>query len=237
MRGHVSQQTGLSAIVSVPSWWKTSELEVSRCWVDPALLPVGNGDVADLCRSPVATGGLGTLFPTDGEQPRPFDIKLPGDYYKDEVSRKLGFQVLKQPSIKKDGPPLQIDTGPYRKLLIRGERLWRSTRVSIDNQVAEEIEVLPDMRGIIASFDCLQLPPGPAAGPGSAAESDPQNVCLPDSVPRMGQPQSGQAMLRVWTSEGTDEMPVTVNNKSDYCEGMNVKRYEQNRATTLGIGR
>jgi hypothetical protein len=37
-----------------------------------------------------------------------------------------------------------------------GGRLWRSTEVTLGSQVADRISVLPNMKGIVASFDCVQ---------------------------------------------------------------------------------
>ena len=72
------------------------------------------------------------------------------------------------------------------EILIPGERLWRSTSVTLGGQIANKITVLPDMRGIVATFERVGLPAGARAGE-PIAET-----------------------LVVWTSEGRDEVPEKV---------------------------
>lgn len=66
------------------------------------------------------------------------------------------------------------------EIVIPGERLWRSTVVTLGGQRAERIIVLPNMRGILAEFQEVRPPP-------------------------MGQ-VSEPRKLRVWTTEGMDEL-------------------------------
>jgi len=40
-------------------------------------------------------------------------------------------------------------------ILIRGNHLWRSTVVTLEGQPADNITVLPDMKGIVARFDSV----------------------------------------------------------------------------------
>jgi hypothetical protein len=68
-------------------------------------------------------------------------------------------------------------------LLIRGSRLWRNSVVTIGSQEATTIKVMPNMEGILATFDQVQIPLDLAA----------------DS-------NKGTAKLRVWTSEGMAEL-------------------------------
>jgi len=63
------------------------------------------------------------------------------------------------------------------RLLIEGGDLWRSTMVTLGSQRADEILVLPNMRGIIATFKKIEQPSRP----------EPCSVFVP---------------IRVWTSEG-----------------------------------
>lgn len=72
----------------------------------------------------------------------------------------------------------EVRQGTTAHFLIQGENLWRSTRVTLGSQATRDIEILPDMRGIIATFDEI---------------TEPVNI---DGTAREGVP------LRVWTSEG-----------------------------------
>ncbi len=80
-------------------------------------------------------------------------------------------------------------------MVIPGERLWRSTVVTLGDRKADRIEVMPDMRGVLATFepadvkctegiDCQRTLPAPAFSNG-----------IDTPVPRQ---------LMVWTSESND---------------------------------
>lgn len=181
---HVASHYSLSAIISVPSWWRRLHLTIRRCWRSPKELNGVNGLHASrsgetpLCR--------------DDKQPQMFVVNLPGE--EKEIPRKLGFEVLKFPrlddSIMKEAEdPRERQTlviGRRGQLLIRGERLWRSTSVTLGEQMTTDIVVLPDMEGIIARFDCVE-PPARAHGSGGTVTQRAQ----------------------VWTSEGrTDPFKV-----------------------------
>ena len=78
----------------------------------------------------------------------------------------------------------RLDTHTLRpcrpgSIVIPGARLWRSTRVTIGAQRADRIEVMPDMQGVIAHF----------------------NEVLP-----LADGRSSFVTLRVWTSEGMDQV-------------------------------
>ena len=63
------------------------------------------------------------------------------------------------------------------RILIRGNRLWRNSVVTLGAQEATEIKVMPNMEGILARFDRVEIPD-----------------------------QSDEETLRVWTSEGMAEL-------------------------------
>ncbi|WP_317709675.1 hypothetical protein [Tropicimonas sp. TH_r6] len=67
-------------------------------------------------------------------------------------------------------------------LVIPGERLWRSTVVTLMGQKADRIEVMPDMRGIVASFSFAEVP----------------------------QRRTAEWDLWVWTSEGKAREKITI---------------------------
>ena len=75
-------------------------------------------------------------------------------------------------------------------VVIPGARLWRSTVVTMDGTAADKIQVMPDMRGIIATFDEV-----------------PSFVPAPEE-PGLNTGTTGQKfynpVIRVWTSEGSD---------------------------------
>jgi hypothetical protein len=85
-----------------------------------------------------------------------------------------------------------VRAGRPTKLLIPGSRLWRSATVTLGAQRADRLVVLPNMDGIIAEFDCVELPyaafdPGSDGDAVSAAgdptASVPWSASVPESAP------------------------------------------------------
>jgi hypothetical protein len=197
-------QHALAAVVSMPGWWRSAELSVTTCWVPrTALKQLAN----------TATGGRAKAAgPTITVSPQVKDfceagqsasvqtelIRLPGTIQ--EVSRKLGFEVVQEPNLDDVQLfPQVLQVGYGGEVLLTGGRLWRSTEVTLGSQAADRIAVLPNMRGIIATFDCVrpQLPWGAPAGTRQDVE------------------------VKVWTSEGVVRHPDMV--KLEYPEGRQLR--------------
>lgn len=137
----IDGQYPLTAVISVPSWWRSVELDIDTCWIP-------RDELADNLRSDHV------LFcKAATEKPVWTVIQLPGAIA--EVSRKLGFEVVEEPYIT--DPVLQhLTVGKPGHLILTGGRLWRSTAVTIGSQAASSITVLPNMEGIIADFKCVE---------------------------------------------------------------------------------
>jgi hypothetical protein len=140
----------MNAVVSVPSWWKNVHLNVVTCWLDSTNL-VEKFDPDKLCNG--------------SNVDRQFEVALPGNA--SEVMTKLRFEVLTFPYLL--GPQRQpqnvLEVGREGSLIILGGRLWRSPKVLMGNQIADRIEVLPDMKGIVAHFNCVRPYPGTPGAP------------------------------------------------------------------------
>jgi hypothetical protein len=171
--GQVSQLV----LVSVPAYLDALELQVETGWLDRNANPIGG-------------------LPRPGEDPERFSRKLntikvvlPPDYEALDTLVVGGVNPrgpwINDAKIEQD---LYVAACAPAAILIPGDRLWRSTSVTLGAQIADKITVLPDMRGIVAGFDEVDPPPRPD----SATEA-----VLP---------------LTVWTSEGSDspDRPVTV---------------------------
>jgi hypothetical protein len=115
-------------------------------------------------------------------------VRLPGTIQ--EVSRKLGFEVIDEPSLDADQEPQVLQAGYAGEILLTGGRLWRSTEVTLGSQAAERITVLPNMKGIIARFECVR----------------PQFRA--DGVKVEGHREL--VAVKVWTSEGVAHNPTMV---------------------------
>jgi hypothetical protein len=99
------------------------------------------------------------------------------------VSSKLGFEIVQEPYLKRrhsEENPLGVEIGRPLDLLLTGGRIWRSTEVTLGSQKANDIVVLPNMEGIVAHFDCVEL-----------------QTPLSDANPAV--------QILVWTSEGVTE--------------------------------
>jgi hypothetical protein len=183
----IDGQYSLTAVISIPSWWLSVELDIETCWISREdLLALSHNQEAEIaiCQE----GGKYTKSNWTV-------VRLPGAIQ--EVSRKLGFEVVKEPYLSSNQVQ-ELEIGQEGSLLLTGARLWRSTTVTLGAQSADSIIVLPNMEGIIARFDCV-LPPGRIRGVRTEE--------------RPGSPQRkvkiSSANARVWTSEGvTDAAPV-----------------------------
>ena len=206
------EQAQLSAVVALPSWWRS------------ALLQICNRFVPYKALANVVTDE----FWQHERQCRVEMIRLPGSAA--DISRRLGVDVLTTPYMEQwnSGPPVLYagNTGEPTHLLITGERLWRNTIVTLGGQKADRIEVLPDMVGITATFDCVRKPTsgstgsnwtlGQRAGSNPAAKSsteDYSRVMAPRTSVGMASTEAAPTLLDqpfnafnvpviVWTSEG-----------------------------------
>ena len=153
---HVPIQHSLTGIVSVPSWWNEVKLVTKTYWLDE------NGDRHE----------------TGSPQPIEQTIPLPsGTRGIDDILNPKP----REPKVEERSPVPDVLTACEQgTLIIRGSQLWRSTVVTLGGQQADAIAVLPNMEGIIATFDQVQPLP---------ASTDPE----PD-----------EAYLVVWTSEGEE---------------------------------
>ena len=143
---HVPIQHSLTSIVSVPYWWKELKLVTKTYWLD------GRGDRYSQSGAPLDDDAYKTLV---GEQTT---VKLPYDTQGIEnllLGRRQGPQVIS--TVNEDRVLMACTRG---SVIIRGRELWRSTTVTLGAQRADEIMVLPNMNGIIATFNVVQPPPG-----------------------------------------------------------------------------
>ncbi len=144
---HSPIQNALAGSVVVPGWWNEAKVTVRRRWVSPSGKRVAFAD-------------------------KSFDIRLP---------RRLSW-VTDALASRRDPILYSFDDhdvvhGQPASLLIAGENLWRSTRVTLGAQSTQEIQILPNMSGIVASFTRITEP----------TEVDGKKRKVP---------------VRVWTSDG-----------------------------------
>jgi hypothetical protein len=76
---------------------------------------------------------------------------------------------------------LQVATNGDQTLLIRGRELWRNPAVIVGSTPADAVDLLPDMRGLIAHFKSVPATYEPEAWTRSKrqSESSPRRKCRP----------------------------------------------------------
>jgi hypothetical protein len=161
-KAHNAAQYALTALVSVPAWWDEIDLRVELAWVesDGSKHPVTSPDESGATEDTAVT------------------IDLPRDL--ESISASL-FDRSAGPEVEEAKmEPIVLTVCRRASILLPGRRLWRSAVVTVGAQSADEIQVLPNMRGIIAKFDRIDMPSGWSGS---------------------GEPY--QVPVTVWTSEGS----------------------------------
>ncbi len=208
---HVPIQNSVAAVLSVPSWWKRAMIEVSSCFIAPEHTTMILSQSDPIRAEPVCGARKNEAKGGTRRSKRNFEfkIRLPGRT--DEIPRKMGYALGRSPRLTSLGSLGELYVGQKSaKLLLMGVDLWRSTVVTLGSQKADQIEILPDMKGIIATFLDVKAPmqwgievPGYGGGPSRT------NFCMAD------------AEIFVWTSEGrTEPQNVTIyQTKEDFKRG------------------
>ncbi|WP_300019506.1 hypothetical protein [uncultured Roseobacter sp.] len=218
--GYQSSHHRLSAVISLPSWWKRVDFDVRACWVQPPHVNSPAVDFTKLCRADpaAATGETDEIMPSMRQFRRNFEIKLPRRV--EEITARFNFDFIRAPYyyrefdqyVQRYPQILSLEAGRPGKLVLQGERLWRGTVVTVDNQSADSIVVLPDMKGVVAHFNCVHPPDGmfhfrkfdenlaiAAAARAAAAEQGGGSGGPP---PSNAPGRAPSVPLFVWTSEG-----------------------------------
>ncbi len=171
------------ADISVPSWWPSLTLKVRRAWA-------GNWH----------EGKKVLAANTDNTE---FEVRLlPQRYNIDLLTRYLANDDLMLGSLEKPKiesvTPEEVSTCSGRvEFLIEGKHLWRNARAYLRGKRHDSLDVLPDMNGIVVSFDIQSLPKLPEA--------------------------EEKATLVVWTSFGQAEKDIKLIDKvnGEPCGGTN----------------
>jgi hypothetical protein len=139
---HVPIQNGVTGIVSVPSYLSSIKLTATTCW----------RGVSDTWGKEVGSPPCKT---TNHIVPLPADPMRAFSLWPEFGKRRIAMS----PS---NPGEYRVAAGAPATLLIRGENLWRNTKVMIGGQEADRVSVLPDMGGILAHFSTVR--PGVIGG-------------------------------------------------------------------------
>lgn len=142
---HSAQSVPLSAIVSLPSWWPGVRIVTETCWLRPKRMHAESG--RRLCPN--------TKEDVQGSHRHTAQI-LPLPYNLEDVLPKLGFFLIRYPYVDRfESSDITLESGREAQLRLTGKRLWKNPKVRIGEQWHTKVEVLPDMRGVVATFKCL----------------------------------------------------------------------------------
>jgi hypothetical protein len=170
------------AIVSVPAWWEELHLDIETGWITEG------GEWIPIAPEIKLDPGLpAEATPDSAESSRDrqtISVVLPNSYegidaFLMQVKRRK--PVIVEADFEQD----ELIACAPASLLIRGNRLWRNSIVTLGSQEATTIKVMPNMDGILATFEQVEIPSKLIA-----------NI--------------GLVKLRVWTSEGMAELRQNV---------------------------
>jgi hypothetical protein len=167
-----AMQVSQLVLVSVPAYITKLKLVVKTGWLDRHSNPIWEGEETTMkVALPPDYEALDTLV-------------IGGSRYHGPVIDETRFSQ-----------EIRVDACDNASILIPGERLWRSTTVTLGGQTADRITVMPDMGGIIASFEGVQMLPASGTDKDMIDEQD----------------------LTVWTSEGSAKLrqPVKIRRVDD----------------------
>jgi len=141
-------QRSVYALLSVPAWWSKVHITVHKAWTDDAGRPVETERWATPMDNAPETVPV-----------QEYTIPLPVDY--EAIDLIVLGATRRSPEVYAIGleQPIHIAACRPADILLPGKRLWRSTIVTLGGQVADRITVLPSMRGIIAHFGRVEIPP------------------------------------------------------------------------------
>jgi hypothetical protein len=156
-----------------------------------------------------------------GSHTHKIELPLPGKAQ--EVLQKLGFFIIRTPYIdiaqRANNEP--VEAGRAARIRLVGGRLWKNPRVRLGSQWHDRIEVLPNMQGLIATFDCVEPSTNPEQQIARFDAGRPMSFHkLPGTWERNDKPIENYGStarpfeareVQVWTSEGvTRPQPVQV---------------------------
>lgn len=174
---HSTARYSFGASMVIPGWFSSIKLTACGHWIG------SDG------------GRLGTLHPFGRPCEEPIEVSLHHSHRpllhalmdsNQDVFNAPEVQLLPQaqnPSgsvvlkAMPDACLLAPDKSCEQTLVIEGRELWRNPSVFVGHQKADRVDLLPSMRGIVATFNALRLP---LAAPGAAVR--PQDLLVATST-------------------------------------------------------
>jgi hypothetical protein len=161
-------QHNVSALLSVPAWWKDMTFRVRTGWIKD------DGQVASY--DEYVTGKVSLPLDVSALHGAVLDISDPRSRRPERSSTSLDEGVN------------TFEVGGAASVIVWGINLFRASQLSLGAQVTEDVQVLPGMNGIVAKFSSVADPGGLDDG-----QSKPVEVRLWTST---GYLHVGQATIR-----------------------------------------
>jgi len=207
----IPRSEGLTADLSVPTWWPFLKLKVQTAWVADWREGSNPPHEAKHDKQPY----IEVRFPKKAAD---LDMVTQRLLASDVATSTAG----RQPFIERVRPNDISLCADNVTFVIQGTNVWRGTEVFLGGVKAKSISVLPDMEGIAATFDMSQAftPKSAAAGPrafdpthqnwrrSTDEERDAQNA-RGDKDKRVG-PNARRVVLTVATRNGSTEAPIRI---------------------------
>lgn len=172
----------VSATVVVPAWWPALRVTKTCAWVnrDGSMTPIDDSVRSfnsSLLASPYMLEALGHPVPAHSRDieawgpTREIPVNLPADwsrfldyslggYGRYEHRPVIDTRVQKSDRDGLQACPIAVlrEGQKNATLLISGRDLWRNPMVFIGSQMADSVQVTPDMKGIVATFASVGEP-------------------------------------------------------------------------------
>jgi hypothetical protein len=128
---HQPARVSFAVAIVAPVWLTDASINASASWLDGGGKIQGNVSVTDAAHN----------------------IQLPTDL--EAITTAIRYENTKRRPILDINPTewtLQAGSADEQTLLILGTDLWRNPQVFVDSQMADRVDILSDMKGVLAHF-------------------------------------------------------------------------------------
>ncbi|HYD55485.1 MAG TPA: hypothetical protein VEB41_01115 [Burkholderiales bacterium] len=201
----------------VPSWWSRVGLKAEGVWIDE------NGQLAETFEPWSANPGKASLadknagFPADRPKSPLVNVELPSTVngFSTTLFAAHGL-TLREPrintaelSFRPESSFVMQEGAGAQSIRIRGRELWRNPDVFVGGQRADVVEVMPDMNGLVATFNAIRVPARPVNLDLAVVTSFGEDV-LPSAISVLPARQRESRFARLASRQFDTRNPVVV---------------------------
>lgn len=156
---HTPARYVFTASIAAPGWMTSVNIDGEGCWIEP-------------------DGREDACFKLFGNEGKKFRVNLPSSYHRAFIPALLRHnqEIIREPEVfllpeqYRAGGTLILRAASEQcrnavsnrsceqQVVIEGRELWRNPEVYIGSQKADVVELLPNMRGLVATFRALKPP-------------------------------------------------------------------------------